>query len=319
MILRKIVPIVIAAAMLSVVFAAADADAYDTGTYINGQYVSGDCSKDEGTEHWTYKGNTLTITADSVFDLAYSDEEYAHCIYNGGLNYPLNIVLNADLVVSGHGTEYVDNVGIYSVGAITITGTGKLTVRSSDPDNHYDEGITSDDSITIDGPTVEIDTCADLNASTSFRDTSFTMKSGTLNLIGSGSIYAGSINISGGTINVNGVRGSIQNQLSTWLDSGNVDISGGAVNFAKCNKGDWIIIALEKGSVNVHGAQGTNWKQDGNHMYAVADGPVTIAFTSGVLDEDDGKADDTPLIIGAACIIVLAAVMLLGTVLLRKR
>ena len=92
MILRKIVPIVIAVAMLSVVFAAADADAYDTGTYINGQYVSGDCSKDEGTEHWTYKGNTLTITADSVFDLAFTDGDQAYCIYSGGLDYPFNLV-----------------------------------------------------------------------------------------------------------------------------------------------------------------------------------------------------------------------------------
>lgn len=329
--MRKIIPVLIAAAMLVIVFSAVgtDAAATDGGLYINGRTIneSREMTVDEGTEHWTYvySSNTLTINADSIFSKVYTEEELPGKITSYGIMDEtfrgFNLVLNADLKITGYNdTSGAMNLAIYTAGTLTISGSGKLTIDHGDPDHHYDQGLTSNGDININGATLEICTKDDLYAGVGGGG-SFNMNAGELNLVGSGTACGDNVNIRNGTINVDGKMGTIRNSIYAKGDDANFQMTGGAVNFANVSpKGDSIMHAtgFNSSTLDLHGAKGTNWEiKEDTYVMAIEDGSASIVIYNSY-HPAELELDEEPMYIVVGAVAFVALAMLCAMVFHRK-
>ena len=318
--MRKLIPVMLAAAMIFVVFAATDtgSEASLTGTYINGQSANYSTVVDQPNEHWKYDSSGLTITGDSIFNNTAADGTTAYCIYDPV--GPLNIILDADLTI----TAYDDTPGnttlaIYSAGDINITGTGKLIINHNDESHHIYQGLTAADSITIDGPSVEISSSFDITASQVGWGSSFNMNGGSLNLIGSGTIDAESVYIRGGTITIDPSCGSERNQITAYsvhATTNKIEMTGGKITFASAKANDSLLIALgDSPVIDLHEATGKNWEKDDYRIKAVSDGPVTIEIRHNLRFMGmEVHHDDMPVVVAISAItaiVVLASITVL--------
>lgn len=324
--MRRIVPILVAAAMIisvSVVILTDEDSAAvnEHGMYINGHEITDLIYHvDEGTEHWTYEFSTgnLTIEADSVFSsYCYIDNGYetpaSYGIYQGG-GGGVNIILNGNLLIEGLSDEPgAERVGIYTVGEVTVSGSGKLTIKSASTEHHFNEGITANGSININSGTVEIHSGSDLYS----IDGDFHMNGGELDLVGSGSATGESVYITGGTINIDGSTGSTRNVVYAKGDHGaTFDMTGGSINFANCTSGQQLLYSISmwgSETLNLHGATGKNWVVHEDHFVdAVNDGPASITINSSLYDEKKDLDDNIVIGVVAAVGVMAFAILLLG-------
>ena len=319
--MKKLIPIIIAITMILSIFIIvdSDSDAEIYGSYVNGQEVSYGTEVNKENEHWRYDEHGLTITGDTVFEGTVRDGLTAYCIYKGGFGDTLNIILNADLLIKAC-DEDLDSttLAIYTPGSISISGPGSLTIDHGDPERHIYQGLTAGDNVTINGSMVTICTNFDITASQLGWGTSFTMNNGELNLIGSGTIMADNIYIKGGTINVNGVTGSVRNNLSAYSDHGGstFEMTDGVINFANVsrNNDNPILSAMGTASsnLNLHNATGKNWKITDDHFVdAIKDGPVTIESSKSFYSTNSENVDEKVVLgIPLGCIVVLALALI---------
>ncbi len=317
--MKKLIPVMIAAALLVVVFAVSDTDSEASlpGTYVNGQVATYATVVDEPNEHWKYDSSALTITGDSVFDKYTTDGTTSYCIYDP--TGPLNLVLNADLTITAYDETALNiTLAIYSGGSITISGPGKLTINHGTDGHHIDQGLTAAGSITIDGPSVEILSGADIIASQAEWGSAFTMKSGSLNLIGSGTIDAENVFIKGGIIYIESSCGLMRDQITAYSlhkTTNTIEMTGGTVTFANVKADASLLLALgDSYSLDMHGAGGSNWVQDDYMIKAVSDGSVTIKSINVVRSEEDPTLDekDTPVLAATGIIALMALILLAG-------
>ena len=320
--MKKLIPIMIAAAMIIVVFAATDSgsEASLTGTYVNGNPASYGMTVDEPNAHWKYDSDGLTITGDSIFDGKVTEGTTSYCIYDPV--GPLNIILDADLTITAYDDSSMNiTLAIYSAGDINITGSGKLTIKH-DGEGRIDQGLTAASSITIDGPTVEILSGADITASQAEWGSAFNMNSGKLNLIGSGTMSAENVYIRGGAITIDPSCGLIRNQISATSDHGavKIEMTGGKISFANCTADDSIIIALgQTFTIDMHDAGGKNWEVDDYRIKAVNDGPVTIEIYHNLTFLGmKVHHDDMPVVVVISAITSIVVLGSIAIVYLRK-
>lgn len=280
--MKKIIPIMIAAAMLfagCIIFLDNDSDAIDDGFWVNGHEVTGDTTTYSESEHWTYTASSKTLTLNGVtFTNCHSDgAEYASPIYDGRNDgTALKIVLNGENVISGH-VAGPECDGIYSDGDIEISGTGSLTINPDPAGDHYSNGIYVSGNLTIRGGTITVSqaTMFDLwPAANYMRGAKFRMEGGTVNLNGGGDLDAnGDIIMSGGTINTTGV---ISATSSTFT------FTGGLVKNESMAVDD-ILVRADNGFI-ITGGTGvlTNLSpQDSGTPCDLADADMLVCITAG--------------------------------------
>lgn len=329
--MKRIIPIMIVATMLFAVFIVitdTESEATIAGTYINGQSAYYGMEVDNENEHWKYDRDGLRITGDSVFSNTVKDGNTAYCICGEDFS-TLKIILDADLLINAYDTDSSTvTLAVYTSGNITITGSGKLTIKYSGSEHSYIyQGLTAGENILIDGPTVEIWSDYDVTAS-QFTGYSFTMNSGELNLFGSGTVTADNIYIRGGTINVNACTGSIRDVIYAYSMTGDatLEMTGGVINFFNKDKGNDPSILSSLGgkssNLKLHDAAGTNWKMGDEDWYAVAieSGPVTVEFNKSI-HRSITRDSDEPLVLGltAGCAALATLIVLISVVAVRKK
>ena len=319
--MKKLIPIMIAAAMVVVLFAAADtgseASEHYIGIHINGESVNNWKEVDKENEHWKYDSHGLTITGDTIFEnyvpVTYLGNTNSYCIYFNNLN----LILEADLTIIAPDTSGVYSTAVFSIHDITITGSGKLTIKAN---GEYDVkvGLNAGNNITIDGPTVEICATNEIYAG-QWDISSFNMNSGELNLTGGGELMASSIFIRGGTINM--LSGGC---LTAYNDQGEarIEMTGGKIYFANVTDVNWSILyatSMKSCVIDLHDASGDNWVADDHSVKAVSNGPVTIEVRQNFnFMGMNIHHDDMPVVVSIASITTIIIIGSIVTLYLRR-
>ena len=315
--MKKLIPIMIAATMIVVVFAAADTGSEASenyiGIHINGESVNNWKEVDKENEHWKYDSHGLTITGDTIFDNYVTVKDqfgsyYSYCIYFNSLN----LILEADLTIIApdYNPEVSSEWAVYSIHDITITGSGKLTIKANGEDVVH-HGLNAGYNISIDGPTVEI--CATNEIIADYWDiSSFNMNSGELNLTGGGQLRASSIIIRGGTINVLTGDGC----LTAYNDQGEarIEMTGGKIYFANVTEGNFILftVSMKSRVIDLHDASGDNWVADDHSVKAVSNGPVTIEVRQNFnFMGINIRHDDMPVVVS---IVTVTTIIIIGSI-----
>ena len=249
--MKKLIPIMIAAAMLCVVFVAADTDAADPGTlWINGHEVTTDTTND--AEHWSYVASTNTITLNGVALSSTHDFNpgwgtiVSPILYTGTTG-TLNIVLVGSNTL-GVANPSANTYGIFLNGAgLNISGSGSLVIEEG-----CTNGINGSDNgndITIDGGDITI---------------------GALKSAGSSAIYGTNIIVNAGIIRC---VGSITGEDSAEMTGGCMIITvngDGMFTFGACND-----------SFDIHGAFVDNGTIQSLTVASIAAGDVIISHMNG--------------------------------------
>ena len=328
--MKKVIPIVIAAAMLMVVFAAGDSDATVDSLWVNGHEVTGDT--ENAGEHWSYVASTNTLTLSGVNFTAekYDADRYTSgCIFDGR-DGTLKIVLSGENTIAAPEGSHEVN-GIFVSDSVEISGSGSLAISA--PDGN---GIMAFHSITLKSGTVTMNGCATFGLFAAgaypLEKGVVNIQGGTLNLGNDHIDVNGSVAMSGGTINFNG--GPMMDILD--INGGDFVMTGGTINIASSAADDLLINA--ETLINLNGAELTNVtpkKYDGGWvvcdiaeatgLFATEAGASVITHgdspdPSGDDPKDDDKKDNKALYIGGGVGAAVLVIAIVGAFLfLRKR
>ena len=136
--MRKIIPIMIVAIMLTICFAAVDTDSdadAGIGLWINGQEITGDVPM--GDDHWSYDMATNTVTLDgATLDHYRSSGGICAAIFDYRDSGILKIVLNGENVINAMDEGATERYGVFSQGSVEFSGDGSLEVKNI----YYDSG-----------------------------------------------------------------------------------------------------------------------------------------------------------------------------------
>lgn len=201
-------------------------DAGSTLTLVNTNGVTANgygltLAGDGDTKMVTFAGGLLTLTGNGnrTFSGAVYNSNYGTVIQNNGNTFFGGALQTSALTISGSGSTYVAGTTEMG-GAVQITGsggnnvfTGQLTANgvtiSGGSNNSFLGGIQSQNSA------VTINSTGNQTVSGQIKSTSFSMtNSGTVTLIGGGTINANNMYVSGGsTLNLNKSSGEVQSNI----------------------------------------------------------------------------------------------------------
>ena len=322
--MNRVISVVIVMVMMITVFSVVvtDSDAIPTSyLHVDGIQVS----EDMDTSEWSYVSgtHTLTIKDGANIDTSFKDDDVnqtAAPIYDGH-GGTFHIVLSGNCVISGVDTTADENVGIFSVGSVVISGNGTLTISNAS----YSYGIMVLQHLTIESGTVTIelvdfDDSFDIYLPSTDATSGFTMSGGVLNLSSSGlmDINGRGITVTGGKIQVSPSMGdgSIVAIGGPGLD-GVVDLQGGMITFANGSENQIAISGSKNtGSTDpvliVHDLPMYNMVKDGDTLKVVGSGiayvgsepviyTVTFDANGGTCDvlsmqtNDNGKLQTMPV------------------------
>lgn len=201
--MKKIIPIMIAAAMLfagCIVVLDTDVEADpDNYLYIGDHQITS--STDSGTG-WSFSGDTLTLTGATIATYHTDGDDHTAAIYDGRSTGTLKIVLVGENRLTGAEGGVAERSGIWINHPVEFSGTGSLEVNGD-----YTNGILTTDSMTVKGGTITIantiENAFDIWAcALPARDGTLQIDGGTINLNSTGTLDVnGQVTIHGGTIN----------------------------------------------------------------------------------------------------------------------
>lgn len=261
--MKRIIPVIIATALLCVVFTADTVDADTTYMFINGHTVTGDETNTE--EGWSFNvsSRTLTLNNATLDDALYSsnvthvDSTIYYC-----LNGTFNIVLIGDSTidaVDGPGWFYY---AIYAERTVTISGDGSLTINAGGADGTGIYSYRGD--VTITGGEIVIDADCGIHAENVMD--------------GDG----GHVYITRGSICTNG---PIIGYSCLDMTGGSLTVSGMAADEAAVSFED---------TVDLHGATTVNATVTAKQIKATEAGSVEIFFPHTVTYDANGGTCATP-------------------------
>ena len=287
--MKKLLPLMIAAAMIcalfTISFAANDVDATtDAGLYLNGNLVT-----EPTGDGWSYNSGTKTLTLEGAnFTTAHTESggyTTSAPLYYGDEDTLKIVLVGNNNSITGIGTGD-ENCGIYVRGSLEISGTGSLTVNNTS----YGVGIMAVNHLTILGGNITSISGPgqfDVHVAATEEENGFLMSGGTLHLSGSGNMDVNGgagIKITGGLIESEG--GILASIGGPGID-GPFEIAGGQVIVHNATADGNIAFGSRNTESTdplmiTHDAPLNNAVQDGNALKAITAGDASIgsaAFT----------------------------------------
>ncbi|MBO4913572.1 MAG: hypothetical protein J5449_00040, partial [Oscillospiraceae bacterium] len=222
--------------------------------WVGGIEVTEDCTSGEG---WEYAPATNTLTLNDyqyegeghalpVGNWVYSADTSRAAIVYAGIE-PLNLVIEGDNAVKQTGGDLQTSVGLFSEGALTISGTGTLTAEAGaatlevSSNTNYTFGILCWGALTVTGGTVtgRGGTGKSLHRTWGIYAKGFELSFGEVYAYGGtvtdtgfncGLQSVGTVTVSGGKLTCRGEK-TPKGSIGLWT-GGNMTVTGGTVDVA---------------------------------------------------------------------------------------